>query len=195
MRKAEIKRKTKETEIQLNLNLDGTGNSKISTPFGMLTHMLEQISKHASIDLNIKVIGDTETGSHHVVEDTAIVLGEAFDKALGNRSGIERMADSTVPLDESLSMVAIDLAGRGYHSVEILPSNQMGDFPTDMARHFFETLAVETKMALHIKTLAGKNEHHIIESVFKAFSKTFKKAIKINDNLKDVIPSTKGTLT
>ena len=108
MRKAEIKRKTKETEIQLSLNLDGKGKSSISTPFGMLTHMLEQISKHASIDLDIKVIGDTETGSHHVVEDTAIVLGEAFDKALGDRAGIERMADSTVPLDESLSMVAID---------------------------------------------------------------------------------------
>ena len=195
MRKAEIKRKTKETEIQLSLNLDGKGKSSISTPFGMLTHMLEQISKHGSIDLDIKVIGDTETGSHHVVEDTAIVLGEAFDKALGNRAGIERMADSTVPLDESLSMVAIDLAGRGYHSVEILPSNQIGDFPTDMARHFFETLAVETKMALHIKTISGKNEHHIIESVFKAFSKTFKRAIKINDDLKDIIPSTKGTLT
>ncbi|MEC7157176.1 MAG: imidazoleglycerol-phosphate dehydratase HisB [Chloroflexota bacterium] len=195
MRKAEIKRKTKETNIALSLNLDGEGKSSISTPFGMLTHMLEQISKHASVDLNIKVEGDTETGSHHVVEDTAIVLGEAFDKALGDRAGIERMADSTVPLDESLSMVAIDLAGRGYHSVEILPSNQIGDFPTDMARHFFETLAVETKMALHIKTLAGKNEHHIIESVFKAFSKTFKKAIKVDENLKDVIPSTKGTLT
>ena len=195
MRIAEIKRKTKETEIQLSVNLDGSGISEISTPFGMLTHMLEQISKHASVDLNIKVTGDTETGSHHVVEDTAIVLGEAFGKALGSRAGIERMADSTVPLDESLSMVAIDLAGRGYHSIEILPSNQIGDFPTDMARHFFETLATEAKMALHIKTISGKNEHHIIESVFKAFSKTFKKAIKVNDDLKDVIPSTKGTLT
>jgi len=195
MRKAEIKRKTKETSIELNINLDGAGKSSISTPFGMLTHMMEQISKHALIDINLKVSGDTETGSHHIVEDTAIVLGEAFDKALGDRSGIVRMADSTVPLDESLSMVAIDLAGRGYHSVEILPSNQIGDFPTDMARHFFETLAVETKMALHIKTLSGKNEHHIIESVFKAFSKTFKKAIKIDKNLKGSIPSTKGTLT
>ena len=152
MRKAEIKRKTKETEIQLSLNLDGKGKSSISTPFGMLTHMLEQISKHASIDLDIKVIGDTETGSHHVVEDTAIVLGEAFDKALGDRAGIERMADSTVPLDESLSMVAIDLAGRGYHSVEILPSNQIGDFPTDMARHFFETLAAVSYTHLTLPT-------------------------------------------
>ena len=195
MRKANIKRKTKETKVELSINLDGSGKSSISTPFGMLTHMLEQISKHAFVDLNIKVEGDTETGSHHVVEDTAIVLGEAFDKALGNRAGIERMADSTVPLDESLSMVAIDLAGRGYHSVEILPSNQIGDFPTDMARHFFETLAVETKMALHIKTLSGKNEHHIIESVFKAFAKTFRKAIKVNDDQKNIIPSTKGTLT
>ena len=195
MRKAELKRNTKETNVVVSINLDGAGLSKINTPFGMLTHMLEQISKHANIDLEVKVDGDVETGSHHVVEDTAIVLGQCIDKALGDRSGVERMADSTVPLDESLSMVALDLGGRGYHSVDIQPSNQIGDFPTDMARHFFETLAVESKMALHIKTLAGKNEHHVIESVFKAFAKTFKKAIKIDKNLKGSIPSTKGKLS
>ena len=195
MRKAELKRNTKETNVVVSINLDGAGLSKINTPFGMLTHMLEQISKHANIDLEVKVDGDVETGSHHVVEDVAIVLGQCIDKALGDRSGVERMADSTVPLDESLSMVALDLGGRGYHSVDIQPSNQIGDFPTDMARHFFETLAVESKMALHIKTLAGKNEHHVIESVFKAFAKTFKKAIKIDINLKGSIPSTKGKLS
>ncbi|MAV14259.1 MAG: imidazoleglycerol-phosphate dehydratase HisB [Dehalococcoidia bacterium] len=195
MRKAELKRNTKETNVVVSINLDGAGLSKINTPFGMLSHMLEQISKHANIDLEVKVDGDVETGSHHVVEDTAIVLGQCIDKALGDRSGVERMADSTVPLDESLSMVALDLGGRGYHSVDIQPSNQIGDFPTDMARHFFETLAVESKMALHIKTLAGKNEHHVIESVFKAFAKTFKKAIKIDKNLKGSIPSTKGKLS
>ncbi|MBN32704.1 MAG: imidazoleglycerol-phosphate dehydratase [Dehalococcoidia bacterium] len=195
MRKAELKRNTKETNVAVSINLDGAGLSKINTPFGMLSHMLEQISKHANIDLEVKVDGDVETGSHHVVEDTAIVLGQCIDKALGDRSGVERMADSTVPLDESLSMVALDLGGRGYHSVDIQPSNQIGDFPTDMARHFFETLAVESKMALHIKTLAGKNEHHVIESVFKAFAKTFKKAIKIDKNLKGSIPSTKGKLS
>ena len=195
MRKAELKRNTKETNVVVSINLDGAGLSKINTPFGMLSHMLEQISKHANIDLEVKVDGDVETGSHHVVEDTAIVLGQCIDKALGDRSGVERMADSTVPLDESLSMVALDLGGRGYHSVDIQPSNQIGDFPTDMARHFFETLAVESKMALHIKTLAGKNEHHVIESVFKAFAKTLKKAIKIDKNLKGSIPSTKGKLS
>ena len=195
MRKAELKRNTKETNVVVSINLDGAGLSKINTPFGMLSHMLEQISKHANIDLEVKVDGDVETGSHHVVEDTAIVLGQCIDKDLGDRSGVERMADSTVPLDESLSMVALDLGGRGYHSVDIQPSNQIGDFPTDMARHFFETLAVESKMALHIKTLAGKNEHHVIESVFKAFAKTFKKAIKIDKNLKGSIPSTKGKLS
>ena len=195
MRKAELKRNTKETNVVVSINLDGAGLSKINTPFGMLSHMLEQISKHANIDLEVKVDGDVETGSHHVVEDTAIVLGQCIDKALGDRSGVERMADSTVPLDESLSMVALDLGGRGYHSVDIQPSNQIGAFPTDMARHFFETLAVESKMALHIKTLAGKNEHHVIESVFKAFAKTFKKAIKIDKNLKGSIPSTKGKLS
>ena len=195
MRKVELKRNTKETNVVVSINLDGAGLSKINTPFGMLSHMLEQISKHANIDLEVKVDGDVETGSHHVVEDTAIVLGQCIDKALGDRSGVERMADSTVPLDESLSMVALDLGGRGYHSVDIQPSNQIGDFPTDMARHFFETLAVESKMALHIKTLAGKNEHHVIESVFKAFAKTFKKAIKIDKNLKGSIPSTKGKLS
>jgi len=195
MRKAKLKRNTKETNVELSIDLDGSGLSNIETPFGMLSHMLEQISKHSAIDLNVKVAGDVETGSHHVVEDTAIVLGQCIDKALGNRSGIERMADSTVPLDESLSMVAIDLGGRGYHSVEINPSNQMGDFPTDMARHFFETLAVEAKMALHINTIKGKNEHHVIESVFKAFAKTFKKAIKIDEKLNGSIPSTKGKLS
>jgi imidazoleglycerol-phosphate dehydratase len=195
MRKAELKRNTKETNVNVSINLDGSGLSKINTPFGMLSHMLEQISKHANIDLEVKVDGDVETGSHHVVEDTAIVLGQCIDKALGDRSGVERMADSTVPLDESLSMVALDLGGRGYHSIDIQPSNQIGDFPTDMARHFFETLAVESKMALHVKTMAGKNEHHVIESVFKAFAKTFKKAIKIDKNLKGSIPSTKGKLS
>jgi len=195
MRKAELKRNTKETNVDVSINLDGSGLSKINTPFGMLSHMLEQISKHANIDLEVKVDGDVETGSHHVVEDTAIVLGQCLDKALGDRAGVERMADSTVPLDESLSMVALDLGGRGYHSIEIHPSNQIGDFPTDMARHFFETLAVESKMALHIKTISGKNEHHVIESVFKAFAKTLKKAIKIDENLKGSIPSTKGKLS
>ena len=194
MRKAESSRETKETKVKVALNLDGSGIAKIKTPFGMFTHMLEQISKHANVNLDINVTGDTETGSHHVVEDTAIVMGECLDKALGDRSGIERMADSTVPLDESLSMVALDLGGRGYHSVDISPSNQIGDFPTDMARHFFETLAVESKMALHIKVIDGKNEHHIIESVFKAFAKTFKKAINVDPNLKKSIPSTKGKI-
>ena len=195
MRKAKLKRNTKETNVEIVINLDGSGSSKVTTPFGMLSHMLEQISKHANIDMEVKVDGDVETGSHHIIEDTAIVLGQCIDMALGDRAGVERMADSTVPLDESLSMVALDLGGRGYHSVDIQPSNQIGDFPTDMARHFFETLAVESKMALHIKTLAGKNEHHVIESVFKAFAKTFKKAIKIDKNLKGSIPSTKGKLS
>ncbi|MBM01186.1 MAG: imidazoleglycerol-phosphate dehydratase [Chloroflexi bacterium] len=195
MRKAELKRNTKETNVEVAINLDGSGLSKVSTPFGMLTHMLEQISKHANVDIDVNVDGDVETGSHHVVEDTAIVLGQCIDMALGDRAGVERMADSTVPLDESLSMVALDLGGRGYHSIDIQPSNQIGEFPTDMARHFFETLAVESKMALHIKTVSGKNEHHVIESVFKAFAKTLKKAIKIDENLKGSIPSTKGKLS
>ena len=195
MRKAELKRNTKETNVEIVINLDGSGSSKVTTPFGMLSHMLEQISKHANIDMEVKVDGDVETGSHHIIEDTAIVLGQCIDMALGDRAGVERMADSTVPLDESLSMVALDLGGRGYHSIDIQPSNQIGDFPTDMARHFFETLAVESKMALHIKTISGKNEHHVIESVFKAFAKTLKKAIKIDKNLKGAIPSTKGKLS
>tara|TARA_Y100001949_G_C15963378_1_gene320368 strand:+ start:129 stop:716 length:588 start_codon:yes stop_codon:yes gene_type:complete len=195
MRKAEIKRKTKETSVAISINLDGSGASEIDTPFGMLTHMLEQIAKHAVMDLSVKVTGDIETGSHHVVEDTAIVLGKCIDKALGDRSGIERMADSTVPLDEALSRVVLDLGGRGYHSVDISPSNQIGDFPTDMARHFFETLAVESRMAIHIKVLSGKNEHHVIESVFKAFAKTFKKAMRVDKNLDGSIPSTKDTLS
>ena len=189
---AEVKRDTKESSIFVELNLDGKGISNIDTPNGMLTHMLQQIAKHGSVDLNVTAKGDIETGPHHLVEDTAIVLGRCLDKALGERMGISRMADCKVVLDEALSEVVMDLGGRGYHDISILPSNQIGEFPTDLARHFFESLAVESKMCLHITVLKGKNEHHIIESTFKAFSRALKAAVKLDGSY--AIPSTKGVI-
>ena len=191
-RTAELKRDTKESSIFDKLDLDGNGDSKIDTQIGMLTHMLEQIAKHGSIDLTVTAKGDIETGPHHLIEDTAIVLGRCLDMSLGERIGITRMSDCKVVLDEALTEVVMDLGGRGYHDISILPSNQIGEFPTDLARHFFESLAVESKMSLHISVLKGKNEHHIIEATFKAFSRALKAAIKIDDSYS--VPSTKGVI-
>ena len=191
-RTAELKRDTKESSIFVKLNLDGKGVSKIDTQNGMLTHMLEQIAKHGSIDLSVTAKGDIETGPHHLIEDTAIVFGRCLDIALGARVGITRMADCKVVLDEALSEVVMDLGGRGYHDINILPSNQIGEFPTDLARHFFESLAVESKMSLHISVVKGKNEHHIIEATFKAFSRALKAACKKDDSY--TVPSTKGVI-
>ena len=194
-RVATIVRETGESKISVTVNLDGTGKAEIDTPVGFLKHMLHQIARHGMIDLKVEADGDLETGSHHTVEDTAIVLGRTLDKALGDRKGIVRMADRTCPLDEALTQSVIDLSGRGYAVVNMGSENNVGEFPSDLARHFFEAMAVEGRFCLHIRVLSGQNEHHVIESAFKAFARALRDASRLDERNPDGIPSTKGTLT
>ena len=194
-RVATIVRETGESKISVTVNLDGTGKAEIDTPVGFLKHMLHQIARHGMIDLKVEADGDLETGSHHTVEDTAIVLGRTLDKALGDRKGIVRMADRTCPLDEALTQSVIDLSGRGYAVVNMGSENNIGEFPSDLARHFFEAMAVEGRFCLHIRVMSGQNEHHVIESAFKAFARALRDASKLDERNPDGIPSTKGTLT
>ena len=195
MRKATVDRNTNESTISVSLNIDGTGQYDIKTDVGFLKHMLEQISKHGLIDLSVTAKGDIETGTHHTIEDTAITLGRAISKALGDRRGIIRMADQTCPLDEALTRVAIDMSGRGYAVIDMGGNNNIGEFPLDLARHFFESIAIEGKFCLHIKVLNGSNEHHVIESAFKAFARALRSAVTIDEKAPAQIPSTKGTIS
>lgn len=195
LRTATIVRETSESKVSVEVNLDGTGKAEINTPVGFLKHMLNQIARHGLIDLKVEADGDLETGSHHTVEDTAIVLGRAIDEALGERRGIVRMADRTCPLDEALTQAVIDLSGRGYAVVNMSIDNNVGEFPADLARHFFETIAIEGRFCLHIRVLTGQNEHHVIESAFKAFARSLRDASRIDERNPDAVPSTKGTLT
>lgn len=195
MRKATVDRNTNESTISVSLNIDGTGQYDIKTDVGFLKHMLEQISKHGLIDLSVTAKGDIETGTHHTIEDTAITLGRAISKALGDRRGIIRMADQTCPLDEALTRVAIDMSGRGYAVIDMGGNNNIGEFPLDLARHFFESIAIEGKFCLHIKVLNGSNEHHVIESAFKAFARVLRTAVTIDEKAPTQISSTKGTIS
>ena len=195
MRKATVDRNTNESTISVSLNIDGTGRYDIKTDVGFLKHMLEQISKHGLIDITVTAKGDLETGTHHTIEDTAITLGRAISKALGERRGIIRMADQTCPLDEALTRVAIDMSGRGYAVIDMGGNNNIGEFPLDLARHFFESMAIEGKFCLHVKVLNGSNEHHVIESAFKAFARALRTAVTIDEKAPTQISSTKGTIS
>ncbi len=195
LRKATVDRSTNESTISVSLNIDGTGQYDIKTDVGFLKHMLEQISKHGLIDITVTAKGDLETGTHHTIEDTAITLGRAISKALGDRRGIIRMADQTCPLDEALTRVAIDMSGRGYAVIDMGGNNNIGEFPLDLARHFFESIAIEGKFCLHVKVLNGSNEHHIIESAFKAFARALRMAVTIDEKAPTQISSTKGTIS
>jgi imidazoleglycerol-phosphate dehydratase len=189
-RKAVIKRKTKETDISLELNLDGTGESKINTGIGSFDHLISQIAKHSTINITLTAGGDDK---HHLVEDVAICLGKALNKALGEKMGIVRMADATVPMDESLAMVAIDISGRGYSVIELpLKGNDMAGFPSDLVRHFLESFATEGKLNLHARVLYGVNDHHKVEALFKALGRALNQATRINE--RGGLPSTKGLL-
>ncbi len=191
-RKAIITRKTKETNITLNLNLDGTGLAEINTGLGMFDHLLSQVAKHGLFDITIKATGDDK---HHLIEDVAICLGKAMNEALGEKRGIVRMADNSVPMDESLAMVAIDISGRGYTVLELpFAGNDMEGFPTDLIRHFFESLASEAKMNFHGRIIYGVNDHHKAEALFKAAGKALCTATRINDRIIGNIPTTKGIL-
>lgn len=190
-RKGKVSRKTSETDIELEINIDGEGNYTIDTGINFLNHMLESFSRHSFMDLNIKATGDIEVDDHHTVEDIGIVLGEGFLKAIGDKKGIKRMADATVPMDDSLATVAIDISGRSYCNLDVEFKNEkIGDITSENILHFFESFANSAKINLYGKS-TGSNDHHKAEALFKAFAKTLKEASKIEH---DKIPSTKGVL-
>lgn len=195
MRVAEIKRKTKETDISLTLNLDGKGVSDIHSGCGFLDHMLTLFSKHARFDLELSCIGDVEVDYHHTAEDIGIALGEAFIKALGDKKGIVRYGNFLLPMDETLVMSAVDISGRSHleYSAEVR-AKKVGDFDTELVEEFFEAFVRNAKITLHILKLNGKNSHHILEAIYKSAARSLKEAVAIEDAYKDEVPSTKGVL-
>ena len=195
MRKAEIIRKTAETDITLSLSLDGEGKGTIDTGCGFLDHMLTLFSRHGSFDLDVKCIGDTQVDYHHTAEDIAVCLGDAFKKALGDMKGITRYGSFILPMDESLILTAVDISGRSYLGYDLsIPTEKVGDFDTELTREFFEAFVRHAGVTLHLKQLSGYNSHHIIEGTFKSFARTMKQAVAIDEKNKDKIPSTKGVL-
>lgn len=195
MRNAAIDRTTKETDISLALNLDGTGKSDIATGCGFLDHMLTLFAGHGRFDLKIACQGDTWVDDHHTVEDVAICLGQAFSQALGEKRGIRRYGDITLPMDEALILAAVDLSGRsclGYGLT--VPSQKIGTFDTELVEEFFLGFVRNCPMSLHLRSLAGTNSHHIVEGAFKAAARALRQAVSIDPSDPDSIPSTKGVL-
>ncbi len=195
MRISEINRKTSETNIELSLNLDGTGKYDIDTKCGFLDHMLELFARHGRFDLNIKCVGDVHVDDHHTVEDIAICLGKAFDEALADKKGIARYGNFTLPMDEALLLAAVDISGRaalGY-ALEI-PSQKIGTFDTELVKEFMFALSRSLGASIHLRTLTGENSHHIVEGAFKALARALAQAVKIDEKYKDEIPSTKGII-
>ncbi|MDP6771308.1 MAG: imidazoleglycerol-phosphate dehydratase HisB, partial [Anaerolineales bacterium] len=178
---AEVKRDTKETQVEVRLNLDGVGKSSISTPNGMFNHLLEQLSRHSLIDIEISATGDISPGWHHMVEDVGIVLGQALRQAIGEGKGIVRMAHTVVPLDETLVMVALDLGGRPYTVIKTEFSDHLvGDLPSDLIRHFLEVLGLESRINIHAEILTGSNDHHKAEALFKSLARAMRQALVID---------------
>lgn len=195
MRTAQITRTTKETDIRLTLNLDGTGKSEIHSGVGFLDHMLTLFAKHGRFDLDLTCNGDTEVDDHHSVEDIGIALGQAFEQALGDKRGIVRYGSFILPMDETLILSAVDISGRSYLNYDLqIPTQKVGTFNTELTEEFFLGFVRNANLTLHIKQLEGKNSHHIIEGTFKSFGRTMKQAVAIDENFRNEIPSTKGVL-
>ncbi|KXH87090.1 imidazoleglycerol-phosphate dehydratase HisB [Sporosarcina sp. HYO08] len=194
MRSKTISRQTSETKIELDFAIDGTGTANVNSGVGFFDHMLTAFTKHGLFDLNVKCDGDIEVDQHHTVEDIGIVLGQAFHAAIGGKEGIERYATVSVPMDEALSTVSLDISGRPYfvYNVEGL-KDKVGQFDTELVEEFFQAFTSHAKVTLHINLQYGKNSHHIIESIFKAFGRALRTASALNPNIKG-IPSTKGSL-
>ncbi len=191
-RKSIIKRETKETNISLELDIDGGGNYEMVTGIRMFDHMLSQLAKHGIFDIKVSATGDDQ---HHLVEDVAICLGRAMAEALGSRRGIVRMADASVPMDDALAMVAVDISGRGYTVLELpFSDNDMTGFPTDLIRHFLEAFASEAKINLHARIIYGNNDHHKAEALFKALGRAMGAATRIDERISGELPSTKELL-
>ena len=195
MRQATVNRKTAETDIQLTLNLDGTGKSDIQTGVGFLDHMLTLFASHGRFDLTVKCAGDTYVDDHHSVEDIGISLGKAFFEALGDKRGIHRYGDTVLPMDETLVLSAVDFSGRDYLGFDLqIPTEKVGTFDTELVEEFWLGFVRQANCALHLRTLCGKNSHHIIEGAFKSVGRSLRQAVAIDAEFKDEIPSTKGVL-
>ena len=195
MRTAVIERKTAETDIYLSLELDGSGVSEIATGCGFLDHMLTLFAKHGRFDLNVRCKGDTWVDDHHTVEDVGIALGQAFFEALGNKKGICRYGDTTLAMDESLILTAVDISGRAFLGYALtIPTQKVGTFDTELTEEFFLGFVRNSHMTLHLRQLAGTNSHHIIEGTFKSVARSLRKAVAIDKAFADDVPSTKGVL-
>lgn len=195
MRIAEISRQTNETKITIKLELDGTGKHEVSTGIGFFDHMLTHLAVHGLFDLSVQARGDLEVDTHHTIEDVALTLGQAFDKALGDRKGIFRMGDCYAPMDETLAHVAIDLSGRPYAVIQAdWHTPYIGNIPTTLFPHFFESFAITSRCNLHARVLYGRDDHHQAEALFKAWARALDTATQIDPRRAGSIPSTKGTL-
>ena len=195
MRTASIKRKTKETDIEVAVNLDGTGVSKVSTGIGFFDHMLDLLARHSRIDITVKAKGDLHIDFHHTTEDTAICIGEAVAKALGDRTGITRYGNAHIPMDETLTQVTIDLSNRPYLIWKVVFAQpKIGEMDTELFREFFQAFAQNAGITLHVEVLYGTNDHHIAESCFKGLARALRAAFSIDPRAAGEVPSTKGTL-
>jgi imidazoleglycerol-phosphate dehydratase len=195
MRRATVTRRTAETDVTVTIALDGTGTAHVSTGVGFLDHMLDLLARHALIDLDVAAKGDTQVDFHHTTEDVGIVIGQALRQALGDLKGIRRYADVHLPMDETLTRVALDISGRPFLVWRTeFPAAKVGDFDTELVREFFQGFATHAGVTLHVETLYGANAHHIAESCFKGVARALRTAVEIDPRTKDAIPSTKGRL-
>jgi imidazoleglycerol-phosphate dehydratase len=195
MRSASVSRRTAETDVAVSIALDGTGKAEISTGVGFLDHMLELFARHGLFDLTVKVTGDLHVDQHHTVEDTGIALGQAILEALGDKKGITRYADIHMPMDETLTRIALDISGRPFLVFNAtFPTEKIGVFDTELVREFFQAFAINAGLTLHVETLYGLNSHHIAESCFKGLARTLRRAVAVDPREEGRVPSTKGTL-
>jgi len=195
MRTGTINRTTGETAIDVSVNLDGTGAYAVSTGIGFLDHMLEQLSRHSLIDLNVKVVGDLHVDQHHTTEDSGIAIGEAVAQALGNKAGITRYGSAYSPMDETLTRVALDISGRPWLVWKVpFTMQRLGEWDTELIEHWFHSFAQSAGITLHVENLYGANNHHIVESCFKGLARALRQAVELDPRKGDAIPSTKGTL-
>ncbi len=195
MRKGSINRKTKETSIKVEVNLDGTGKSNIKTGIGFLDHMMEQISKHSLIDINLEAKGDLHIDLHHTTEDSGIAFGEALKEALGDKKGIKRYASATIPMDETLSRVSLDLSNRPYLVWKVkLAVEKLGEMDTELFKEWYHAFSQSAGITLHVENLYGDNSHHIIESCYKGLARALREAVEVDPRAEGIIPSTKGTI-
>lgn len=194
-RVAEVTRKTGESDVTVRIDLDGSGVASVRTGIGMLDHLITLLAKHSRFDITAGAKGDLEVDAHHTVEDVGITLGKALSKALGERRGIVRMGHAIVPMDEALAMVAVDISGRGYATVEaVFTQPKVGKLPTELVGHFVQSLADEARINIHIRLLSGTNDHHKAEAMFKALARAMDVATRPDSRLKGEVPSTKGTI-